>query len=105
MDADWDGESIAAVVGSGGNALPGFGVQITPTEPMALGASATPTFDDVRQVAVVVWARTKFIERVLAADVSTDARVLTGLAEIDAAIAAIGERLDRLEDSLLRRAA
>jgi hypothetical protein len=61
--------------------------------------------DDVRQWAVVIWARTKMIERRLAAGESADPRLLAGLAEIEAAVAAIGARLDALEDALPRRAA
>ena len=76
-------------------------------EPAMVGGAPmqAPTCDDVRQLAVVVWARTKFIERLVVAEGTVDARVLAGLAEIDAAITAIGERLDRLEDALAKRAA
>jgi hypothetical protein len=62
-------------------------------------------YDDLRQWAVVVWARTKLIERLLAAGGPVDDRLLAGLADIDAAVAAIGARLDALEDALPRRAA
>jgi hypothetical protein len=61
--------------------------------------------DDLRQLAVVVWARTQLVERLLAAQGPADPRLLAGLADIDAAVAAIGARLDALEDALPRRAA
>lgn len=61
--------------------------------------------DDLRQWTVVIWARTKLLERQLAAHGSDDPRLLAGLADIDAAVAAIGTRLDDLEDALARRAA
>ncbi len=64
-----------------------------------------PVCDDVRQLAVVVWARTKLLERLLADQVDVDSRVLAGLAEIGAAITAISERLDELEDVLPGQAA
>jgi hypothetical protein len=62
-------------------------------------------YDDLRQWAVVIWARTKLIEHLLVVGGSVDARVRTGLAGIDAAVAAIGARLDELEDDVSRRAA
>jgi hypothetical protein len=65
---------------------------------------ATP-YDDLRQLTVVVWARTKLIERRLGGRDSVDPNLLTSLADIEAAVAAIGDRLDALEDALPRQAA
>jgi hypothetical protein len=62
-------------------------------EPIALPC------DDLRQWTVVIWARTKLIERELAAGGAVDPRLLAGLADINAAVAAIGARLDALEDA------
>jgi hypothetical protein len=62
-------------------------------------------YDDLRQLAVVVWARTKLVERLLAARGPVDPRLLAGLADIEAAVAAIGARLDAVEDALPQRAA
>ncbi|MEA2586260.1 MAG: hypothetical protein QOF33_4345 [Thermomicrobiales bacterium] len=78
---------------------PPFTLQVVPT------GVDQPTCDGVRQLAVVVWARTKLLERLLVDQVAVDSRVLAGLAEIGAAITAISERLDALEDSLPRQAA
>jgi hypothetical protein len=61
--------------------------------------------DDLRQLTVVVWARTKLLERLLAAQGASDPRLLAGLAEIDEAVTALGARIDALEDGLTRRAA
>jgi hypothetical protein len=61
--------------------------------------------DDLRQLTVVVWARTKLLERLLAAQGAGDPRLLAGLAEIDEAVAALGARIDALEDGMSRRAA
>jgi hypothetical protein len=61
--------------------------------------------DDLRQWAVVIWARTKLLERLLAAQGSVDPRLLAGLSDVTAAVAAIGVHLDALEDILARRAA
>jgi hypothetical protein len=68
-------------------------------------APVASPYDDLRQWAVVIWARTKLIERQLTVGGTVDARLLAGLAEIDAAVAAIGARLDALDDALPRRAA
>jgi hypothetical protein len=62
-------------------------------------------YDDLRELAVVVWARTKLIARLLAARGSVDPRLIAGLADIDAAAIAVSARLDTLEDALPRRAA
>jgi hypothetical protein len=61
--------------------------------------------DGVRQLAVVVWARTKLLERTLVDHEVADARLLASLARIDAAIAVMSERLDALEDVLEQQAA
>lgn len=61
--------------------------------------------DELRELTVVVWARTQLIGRQLAARGLDDPRLGAGLADIDAAVAAIGSRLDALEDALPRRAA
>ena len=66
---------------------------------------ATRPYDDLRQLTVVVWARTKLIERRLAGQGWIDPQLRAGLADIDAAVTAIGARLDALEDALPRRAA
>jgi hypothetical protein len=54
---------------------------------------------------VVVWARAQLVERLLVAQGVDDLRLLAGLADIDAAVAALGSGLDALEDSLPSRAA
>ncbi len=109
MDANQVVESteLSALLGSHGTTRPRIVVRNDRPETTERGRATAeePRCDDVRQLAVVVWARTKLLERLLAAEVTTDGRVLAGLAEIDAAIAAICERLDRLEDALPRRAA
>ena len=56
--------------------------------------------DGVRQLAVVVWARTKLLERTLADQEPAGSPLLACLARIDAAIAVTCERLDALEDVL-----
>jgi hypothetical protein len=61
--------------------------------------------DGVRQLAVVVWARTKLLERTLADHEVADARLLACLARIDAAIAVMSDHLDALEDVLEQQAA
>jgi hypothetical protein len=61
--------------------------------------------DEVRQLAVVVWARTKLLERTLADREDADPRLLACLARIDAAIATMSDPLDVLEDLLERQAA
>lgn len=63
----------------------------------------TPTpfpLDDLRELAVVVWARIHLVERLLGASCLQDPRLRAGLAEIDAALTAIGVRLDALEDTI-----
>jgi hypothetical protein len=61
--------------------------------------------DDLRQLTVVVWARTQLIGRLLAAQGLDDARLRAGLGDIDDAVAAIGSSLDAFEDALPRRTA
>jgi hypothetical protein len=75
-----------------------------PTEPVWQSSSPL-VCDGVRQLAVVVWARTKLLERILAGQVGVDTSLLSGLAKIDAAIVALSEPLDALEDTLLDQAA
>ena len=65
---------------------------------------ATP-YDDLRQLTVVVWARAKLIERRLDRQGPVDPLLRSGLADIETAIAAIGVRIDALEDEPPRRAA
>jgi hypothetical protein len=62
-------------------------------------------YDELRELTVVVWARTKLIEHRLAGQGRVDPRLLAGLDDIDAAVAAISARLDALEDAPPRRAA
>ena len=96
-------EMIAAVVPKRGRAVP---LSERPTmSPIVPAGWNSERYDDVRQLAVVVWARTKLLQQVLGGDPATDPRVLSGLAEIDAAIAAIGARLDAIEDALAGTAA
>jgi hypothetical protein len=77
-----------------------------PARPQTIQLSpAKQPCDDVRQLVVVVWARTKLLERQLTSQVGGDSPVLTGLTEIGAAIAGITARLDELEDALARQAA
>jgi hypothetical protein len=77
--------------------------------PVSTGAAWKPVpvlaCDGVRQLAVVVWARTKLLERTLADHEGADARLLASLARIDAAIAVMSEQLDALEDVLEKQAA
>ena len=68
-------------------------------------AATTDPYDDLRQLTVVVWARAKLIERRLDGQGPADPLLLAGLADIETAVAAIGVRLDALEDGLPRRAA
>jgi hypothetical protein len=82
-----------------------------PTEPVRLVSlrgrrppSVRP-YDDLRELTVVVWARTKLIERRLDGRGPVDPNLRASLADIEAAVAAIGVRLDALEDALPRRAA
>lgn len=67
-------------------------------------APRTFPLDDLRQLTVIVWARTQLVGRLLAAQGLDDPRLFAGLADIDAAVSAIGTRLDTLEDALARRA-
>ncbi len=75
--------------------------------PAGAGWTAAPILacDGVRQLAVVVWARAKLLERTLADHELADARLCACLARIDAAIAVMSERLDALEDVLEKQAA
>jgi len=66
-------------------------------------SSPLPVSDGVRQLAVVVWARTKLLQRTLADQAPAGSPLLTCLARIDAAIAVMTERLDALEDLLPKR--
>jgi hypothetical protein len=68
-------------------------------------AVTTDPYDDLRQLTVVVWARAKLIERRLDHQGPVDPLLLAGLVDIETAVAAIGVRLDALEDELPRRAA
>jgi hypothetical protein len=68
-------------------------------------APATHPLDSLRELTVVVWARAQLVERLLVAQGVDDLRLLAGLADIDAAVAALGSGLDALEDSLPSRAA
>lgn len=71
-----------------------------------LGDHGKPTprpCDDLRQWTVVVWARTRLIERLVAAQGSIDPRLRAAVAAIDDAVAAIGMGLDALEDALPRQ--
>jgi hypothetical protein len=74
---------------------------------VVMGWNPVPVFacDGVRQLAVVVWARTKLLERTLVDHEVADPRLLACLARIDAAIAVMSERLDALEDVLEQQAA
>ena len=69
---------------------------------VVMGWNPVPVFacDGVRQLAVVVWARTKLLQRTLADYSASDARLVACLARIDAAIAGMSERLDALEETL-----
>jgi hypothetical protein len=67
------------------------------------GTPTTRPCDDLRQWTVVVWARTKLIERLIAAEGSVDPRLRAAVAAIEAAVAAIGAGLDALEDAKLRQ--
>jgi hypothetical protein len=102
MDADANSERLEpALAISTRPSIPRIEARLTPLD--LSGIDATTTFDDVRQLAVVVWARTKLIDRLLTAEVAPDPRILAGLAEIEAAVAGISERLDLLEDTALLR--
>jgi hypothetical protein len=74
-------------------------------EPPSVGwrSSPLPACDGVRQLAVVVWARTKLLQRTLADQAPAGSPLLACLARIDAAIAVMTERLDALEDLLPKR--
>jgi hypothetical protein len=108
MDAEWHSEATAAeFVPSADDKSLLCGIPIGGLPGVTGSSAATapaPTYDDVRQLAVVIWARTKYIERLLA-DLTTDKRILGGLAQIDVTIATLCEHLDRLEDAvgLVRR--
>jgi hypothetical protein len=65
----------------------------------------THPYDELRELTVVVWAQTKLIERRLSGREPIDPRLQAGLADIESAVAAIGVRLDALEDALPRHAA
>jgi hypothetical protein len=75
-------------------------------EPALAGwrSSRQPVCDGVRQLAVVVWARTKLLQRTLADQAPAGSPLLACLARIDATIAVMTERLDALEDLLPRPA-
>jgi hypothetical protein len=79
-----------------------------PARIISLPDRRTPTkhpYDDLRELTVVVWARAKLIERRLDGHSPIDPLLLSGLADIETAVTAIGLRLDALEDALPRRAA
>src|SRR5688500_16306644 len=98
---DVHGPEMMAVVGSDRGRLVPMTDRPKAAHIVPAGWELEP-YDDVRQLAVVVWARTKMLQQVLGGNPEMDPRVLTGLADIDGAIAEIGARLDALEDALSR---
>jgi hypothetical protein len=84
------------------------GAPETPVSIVALRDRREPApfpFDDLRQLIVIVWARNQLIERLLAAQGFDDPRLFAGLADIDAAVTALGIQIDSLEETLPFRAA